>query len=63
MRLIDAEMLAALFALSFQNAAAPASATEWSCSPEPPLTPTAPTTLPPRFSGMPPAKIIILQSF
>ena len=45
------------------NAAAPASATAWSCSPDPPLTPTAPTTLPPFFSGMPPAKIITLPPF
>ena len=42
-----------------QDAAAPASATAWSCSPEPPLTPTAPTTFPSDFSGIPPAKIMI----
>ena len=45
------------------NAAAPASATAWSCSPDPPLTPMAPTTLPPFLSGMPPAKIITLPPF
>jgi endonuclease-8 len=31
--------------------------------PDPPLTPIAPTTLPSFFSGMPPAKIMILPSF
>ena len=41
-----------------QKAAAAASATVVSCSPSPPLTPTAPTTWPSRSSGMPPAKII-----
>jgi len=46
-----------------ENAAAPASATAWSCSPEPPLTPIAPTTFPSRLSGIPPAKIMILPSF
>lgn len=45
------------------NAAAPASATAWSCSPDPPLTPMAPTTLPLFLSGMPPAKIITLPPF
>jgi len=45
------------------RAAAPASATAWSCSPEPPLTPMAPTTLPSILSGIPPAKIMILPSF
>src|SRR6202034_3947910 len=44
-------------------AAAPASATLWSSTPDPPLTPIAPTTSPPRLIGMPPAKIIILPSF
>src|SRR5262249_1887578 len=38
----------------YLNAAAPASATAWSCSGEPPLTPMAPTTLPFRLSAMPP---------
>lgn len=38
----------------------PASAAVWSCSPVPPLTPTAPTTHPLRVSGIPPAKIMIL---
>src|SRR5581483_2126764 len=46
-----------------QNAAAPASATAWSWSPDPPLTPTAPTTFPFFFSGTPPAKIMILPLF
>src|SRR6185503_7348313 len=42
------------------NALTPASATAWSCSPEPPLTPMAPTTFPSFFNGIPPAKIMIL---
>ena len=33
------------------NACAPASATAWSCSPDPPLTPMAPTTFPSLLSG------------
>jgi hypothetical protein len=37
------------------NALAAASATVWSCSPELPLTPTAPTTRPSSRSGIPPA--------
>ena len=41
-----------------QKAATAASATAWSCAPIPPLTPTAPTTLPSCFNGIPPAKII-----
>ena len=45
-----------------QNPRAPASATAWSCLPMPPLTPTAPTTAPLRFSGTPPAKIITRPS-
>ena len=45
------------------NAATPASATAWSFTPELPLTPTAPTTWPPRLMGMPPAKIMILPLF
>ena len=36
-------------------AATPASATVWSSLPEPPLTPMAPTTCPPRLIGIPPA--------
>ena len=44
-------------------AAAAASATAWSCSPVPPLTPTAPTTAPPRRSGTPPAKTITRPPF
>ena len=51
---------AACFLSRDQKAAAPASATAWSWSPEPPLTPMAPTTLPSRFRGIPPAKIMIL---
>ena len=50
-------------AAAYQNAAAPASATAWSWSPDPPLTPMAPTTLPSRFSGMPPAKIMMRPLF
>ena len=38
-------------------------ATVWSCSSEPPLTLIAPTTLPFRLSGIPPAKIMIRPSF
>ncbi len=45
-----------------ERALTPASATVWSCSPEPPLTPMAPMTLPSRLRGMPPAKIMILPS-
>ena len=43
----------------YRTTDAPASATAWSCSPEPPLTPIAPTTFPSSFRGMPPAKIMI----
>jgi uncharacterized surface protein with fasciclin (FAS1) repeats len=46
-----------------QSAFAAASATSWSCLPLPPLTPTAPTTTSPRFSGIPPAKIMTRPSF
>ena len=42
-----------------RTTAAPASATAWSCSPEPPLTPIAPTTFPFSFRGIPPANIMI----
>ena len=61
---LDADGLVAAFpALTgAQNAAAPASATVVSCSPSPPLTPTAPTTWPSRLSGMPPAKTITRPS-
>lgn len=45
------------------KAFAPASATDWSCFPSPPLTPIAPTTRPSRFSGTPPAKIITFPPF
>jgi hypothetical protein len=45
------------------SAAAAASATAWSCSPSPPLTPTAPTIRPSRCSGIPPAKIMMRLSF
>src|ERR1017187_8442449 len=42
-----------------RTTAAPASATAWSCSPEPPLAPIAPTTFPFSLRGIPPAKIMI----
>jgi hypothetical protein len=42
----------------YEQAATAASATAWSCSPLPPLTPTAPTIWPFIVSGAPPAKII-----
>jgi hypothetical protein len=45
------------------SVAAAASATAWSCSPSPPLTPTAPTIRPSRCSGIPPAKIMMRLSF
>jgi hypothetical protein len=41
-----------------QKAAAAAVATATSCTPDPPLTPTAPTTSSPCRNGSPPAKII-----
>ena len=40
-----------------QKAATPASATSWSWSTVPPLTPMAPATSPLRISAMPPAKL------
>src|SRR5882757_10108024 len=46
------------FILRYEQAAAAASATAWSCSPLPPLTPTAPTIWPFTLIGMPPAKVI-----
>src|SRR5207249_9564570 len=42
------------------NAAASTAATALSCSPDPPLTPIAPTALPSFSNGMPPAKTMIL---
>jgi hypothetical protein len=42
-----------------QIAPTPASATVWSCSPLPLLTPIAPMTIPSRRIGMPPAKIMM----
>src|ERR1700682_3605696 len=42
----------------YEQAATAASATAWSCSPLPPLTPTAPAIWPFTLIGRPPAKII-----
>jgi hypothetical protein len=45
------------------KAATPASATSWSSSTVPPLTPIAPITSPSRINGMPPAKMTIRPPF
>jgi len=63
LRCVETRTVRAMTAAPPQNASAPASATEWSCFPLPPLTPMAPTTLPSRFSGMPPAKIMTRPPF
>jgi putative membrane protein len=54
---------AGLLLRGYLKAAAPASATVWSCLPDPPLTPRPPTTLPPRFKGIPPAKMMTRPRF